>query len=384
MIPLFKVFMSDRAPTFVKEVLLSGWIGQGEKVSTFESMLEGFLNVEYLLTTNSGTSALHLALHLLRKPAGDWPGLTLGDTVVSTPLTCTATNWPILANVLNILWSDIDPRNLNVDLDDFEMKMLTPLHDGLPPKVGVIVHWGGYPVDEIRLKGIRQAYFDVWGYYPVIIEDCAHAFGTKFGGKHLCEYGNICFYSFQAIKHLTCGDGGALVVNNPELFRRGKLQRWYGIDRENRGSDFRCEAPIQEWGYKFHMNDISAAIGIANFEKVESILAKHRANAKFYDEAFEHTDGIVTLERNVQAESAFWLYTMLVDDKLNFVKMMTERGIQVSKVHERNDIHPCVSEYKSKLPLLDSINDRVVSIPVGWWVTQEQREYIASCIQGGW
>lgn len=390
MIPLFKVFMSEEAPKLVSEVLMSGWIGQGEKVNQFEAILRNFLNVEHLLTTNSGTSAEHLALHLLKSIPGKWrlndqPCLEPGDTIVSTPLTCTATNWPILANGFKILWSDIDPLNLNVDLDDFEMKLISSCDNGLPPKVGVVVHWGGYPVDEIRLGEIRQTYFDTWGWYPMIIEDCAHAYGSRFYNRNLCEYGNICFYSFQAIKHLTCGDGGALVVNDPELLRRGKLLRWYGIDREDRDrKDFRCEAPIREWGFKFHMNDINATIGIANSAVTEWILSRHRENADYYNSVLFGIPGVKLLELSPRANSSYWLYTILVDNKPGFIRKMTEKGIQVSKVHERNDIHPCVSEFKGHLPQLDLVNDHIICIPVGWWVTSTQREHIASCIREGW
>jgi dTDP-4-amino-4,6-dideoxy-D-glucose/dTDP-4-amino-2,4-dideoxy-beta-L-xylose transaminase len=381
MIPLFKVFMSEDAPKIVSEVLMSGWIGQGKKVDDFEQKLRNFLKSEYLLTVNSGTSAEHLAIHILMSEMGIAPG----DTVVSTPLTCTATNWPLLANGLRILWSDIDPTTLNVDLDDFENKLCSPGKNGLPPKIGVVVHWGGYPVDELRLQDVKENYFDKWGAYPVIVEDCAHAFGTLFLGAPLPTYGNVCFYSFQAIKHLTCGDGGALIVPNEKMLKRGKLLRWYGINRDDRDRrDFRCEAPIVEWGYKFHMNDINAAIGLANFPHMEWIIARQRLHAAYYDQMLEGTPGVTLLTRDDRVESSYWLYTMRVERKMDFIRMMTEKQIQVSKVHERNDIHPCVSEFRSCLPNLDSINDEIVSIPVGWWVHDEQRNYIVESIQAGW
>jgi dTDP-4-amino-4,6-dideoxygalactose transaminase len=138
-IPLFKVFMAPTAKDKVGEVLDSGYIGQGSKVDEFEEQLKNYFNHDYVATVNAGTSALHLALHLLKKPdknsvnvisgiAGfdsDWPGLQDGDEVLATPMTCTASNWPILANNLKIKWVDIDPKTLNMDLDDLARK-ITP------------------------------------------------------------------------------------------------------------------------------------------------------------------------------------------------------------------------------------------------------------------
>ena len=103
---------------------------------------------------------------------------------------------------------------------------------------------------------------------PAVIEDCAHAFGSTYKNQKLGNHGNICTFSFQAIKHLTCGDGGMIVVPHQELHRRSKLMRWYGIDRENNKKDFRCETDIMEWGFKFHMNDINATIGIENLKNI--------------------------------------------------------------------------------------------------------------------
>ena len=121
-IPLFKVFMSETAAPEVSKVLNSGYIGQGPKVEEFENNLKNYFNHDYVTTLNSGTAGLHLALHMLKKPSKasqSWPGLEDGDEVLTTSMTCTASNWPILANNLKIKWVDIDPKTLNIDLDDY-------------------------------------------------------------------------------------------------------------------------------------------------------------------------------------------------------------------------------------------------------------------------
>lgn len=373
-IQLFKVFMSPTAKVEVGKVLDSGYIGQGPKVEEFESHLRNFLNTDRLLTLNSGTSGLHLALHLLKKQNN----IQDGDEVLATALTCTASNWPILANGLKIKWVDINPKNLNMDLDDLERKITHKT------KAIIVVHWGGYPVDLDRLKAIQEKSFQIYGFRPTIIEDGAHAFGSEYKGKKLGNHGNIVMYSLQAIKHITSVDGGVLVLPTQELHRRGKLLRWYGIDREGNRKDFRCEADIEEWGFKFHMNDVCATIGIENLKFADEILSKHKSNAGFYDKYLNNVSGVTTLERNIDHNSAFWIYSMLVENREGFYKHMKECGVVVSQVHERNDKHTCVKEYRSSLPTLDRIIPSLVSIPVGWWVNEEERQYIVDCIKKGW
>lgn len=376
-IPLFKVFMADTAATEVAKVLNSGYIGQGPKVDEFERELRDYFNLDYVLTTNSATSAEHLAIHMLKSKREDWPGLEPGDEVLSTALTCTASNWPSLANGLKIKWVDIDQRTLNMDLDDLERKITSKT------KVIMLVHWGGYPNDLDRVRKIQERCKEIHGFKPVVIEDCAHSIGSSYKGRPIGTHGNICTFSFQAIKHITSIDGGLLVVPHKDLYNRGKLLRWYGIDREGDRKDFRCEADVVEWGFKFHMNDVSATVGIENLKHADHIIGTHKSNAEFYDNNLK-TTGLTLLEREEGFESAFWIYSMLVEDRHGFMRKMKEHGITVSQVHERNDKHTCTRDYVSPLPTLDKTIGKVISIPVGWWVTPEERQYIVDCINKGW
>lgn len=393
MIPLFKVFMSPTAKTKVGEVLDSGYIGQGAVVDEFENILSEYFGHSRIVTTNSGTSALHLALHMLKSEAKQlkdvyegiafveqqWPGLEDGDEVLATPLTCTASNWPILANNLKIKWVDIDPTTLNMDLDDLASK-ITP-----KTKVVMGVHWGGYPLDLYKIRNILTDVEDDFGWRPVLIEDAAHGIGTKYKGRYLGSHGNFVMNSLQAIKHITSIDGGLLYCPDDFYYERAKLLRWYGIDRSPQGrTDFRCEANISEWGFKFHMNDVCAAVGIENFKHIDTIVNSHRSNAFFYDQNLKNIDGITLLKREEGFDSSFWIYSLLVEDRPSFYKAMESKGIVVSQVHERNDKHTCVSEFKVPLPNLEATIKNVVSIPVGWWVSEEDREYIVDSIKEGW
>lgn len=392
-IPLFKVFMADTAAPEVSKVLNSGFIGQGPKVDQFEHQLQNYFGHKHIQTLNAGTSALHMALHLLKKPkphwnedvfqgvawvSHNWPGLEDGDEVLCTAMTCTASNWPVLANNLKIKWVDIDPKTLNMDLDDLKRKITKKT------KVIMGVHWGGYPLDLDKLRKIRTSFRSEFGWAPAVIEDGAHSFGSKYKGEFIGTSDNLTMFSLQAIKHITSIDGGLLFSPHQELHDRGKLIRWYGIDRDSDRKDFRCEDDIEEWGYKFHMNDVCATVGMENFKHLDDIISKHKENAAYYDSELENIDGVTLLERKKGFDSAFWIYTMLVDDRDGFYKYMDECNIAVSQVHERNDKHTCVEEFKTELPNLDKTIGKVVNIPVGWWVTQEQREYIVDCIRKGW
>jgi dTDP-4-amino-4,6-dideoxygalactose transaminase len=390
-IDLFKVFMAPTAAEEVGKVLNSGYIGQGPKVEEFEKELKDYFDHDYVSTLNSGTSGLHLALHLLKKPAKNvnvyhgavaveshWPGLEPGDEVLATPMTCTASNWPILANGLKIKWVDIDPTTLNIDLDDLERK-ITP-----KTKVIMLVHWGGYPNDLDRLKEIQTNALFRFGFKPAIIEDGAHSFGSKYKNKLIGTHGNLTMFSLQAIKHLTSVDGGLLLSPHNELHRRTKLMRWYGIDRDGDRKDFRCEADVEEWGFKFHMNDVCATVGLENLKHVDDIVRKHKSNASFYDNNLTDISGVKLLDRKEGHDSAFWIYSLLVENRDGFYRHMNDCGVAVSQVHERNDKHTCVRDYRTALPSLDKTIGKIVSIPVGWWVSDENREYIVDCIKKGW
>ena len=390
-IPLFKVFMANETSEEVSKVLMSGFIGQGPKVEDFESLLKGYFNNSNVVTTNAATSAEHIALHMLKRPEknvkgyhgvafveNQWDGIGPEDEVLTTPLTCTATNWPILANGMKLKWVDVDPNTCNMDLDDLERK-ISPT-----TKVIMVVHWGGYPVDLDRLKEIQEKAYQLYGFKPVVIEDCAHAFGSTYKGTKIGSHGNICTFSFQAIKHLTTGDGGCAIFPYENQAKRAKLLRWYGINREDNRKDFRCESDISEYGFKFHMNDINATIGINNLTGVKTNINTTIDNANFYNQELSDVSGVTLLENKSDRQSSYWIYTMKVERQQDFMDKMKECNIMVSRVHERNDIHSCMSEFKTDLPNLDKLVKEMICIPVGWWVTPEDRQYIVDCIKSGW
>jgi dTDP-4-amino-4,6-dideoxygalactose transaminase len=374
-IPLFKVFMADDAIKPLEQVLRSGYIGQGSKVDEFESQLISYLNSPYVNVLNSATSGLHLALDLIKRFT---KSSAVANEVITTPLTCTATNFPILANGLKIKWADIDPATCNIDLNDVRKKI------NEKTLAIMVVHWGGLPVNLDELKKIQADAFDMYGHMIPIIEDCAHAFGSQYRGRMIGSSGNFCVFSFQAIKHLTTGDGGLLICPNDATHRQAKLLRWFGLDRTS-SADFRCEQNIAEWGYKFHMNDIAASIGLSNMKFIKEIVAKHHENYEWLvNEHLVNQSGITCMKSNPEDYSSNWICTLLVDRRDDFMRKMKEYGIGVSRVHDRNDKHSCLQEFRSMLPNTDYVCERMCCIPCGWWVTNEDREYIVDCIKKGW
>ena len=381
-IPLFKVFMSDEASQSVSEVLSSGYITQGPEVEKFEDILQKYFNNKRVVTTNSATSALHLIFHMLKKYGlGDEKVKVESekDHVLTTPLTCTATNWPILSNEINLKWVDVDPQNCNMDLSDLEKKL------NKNTKAVMVVHWGGYPIDLQRLREIQSNFKKKYGFKFIIIEDCAHAFGTKTSKELIGNTGNISTFSFQAIKHLTSVDGGCVNFNNDEDVELAKLLRWYGIDRNENRKDFRCESDILNIGFKFHMNDVNAYIGRKNFDSVTKNLLKiHNDNGNYYNNELKNVPNVELMNYSSELFVPFWIYTIKVKNRDNFMKHMEQKGIIVSRVHERNDKHTATKEFQTDLPLLESFIDEMVCIPVGWWVGQQERSYIVDSIKEGW
>ena len=361
MIPLFKVFMPESVMEPLKKTLMSGYIGQGQKVDEFEAELCKWLGVERVLTLNSCTSALQLALRLANVGAG--------DEVISTAMTCTATNVPIMAMGAKIVWADINPATGNLDPVDIEKKITKKT------KAIVAVHWGGYPCDLDEIGAIARKHG------IKVIEDAAHAFGSTYKNKKIGSHSDFVCFSFQAIKHMTTVDGGALVCKDASAHKRGKLLRWYGINREGSRKDFRCEEDVLEYGYKFHMNDVAAVIGLEQIKHVDGIVKGHRDNADFYDKEFSGLKGVRPTLRAADRRSAFWIYTVLTDQKRKFMEHMTRQDIQVSSVHARNDTHTMFKEFRADLPNVAEFTEKMVCIPVGWWVSGEDRKKVASAVK---
>lgn len=334
MTPLFRVRMAPSVGEAVNKVLYSGFVGQGEKVDEFEKALVPWVGRETVLAVNNCTSALQLALRL--------SGVGDHDEVISTPVTCTATNVPVLAQGAGVVWADCDRWTGLIDPESVKRKITKRT------KAVIAVHWGGLPCDLDALTRICK------GHGLKLIEDAAHALGATYGGKPIGSHGDFVCFSFQAIKHVTCGDGGALVCKSKTDYERGKLLRWYGIRRPAN-----LKRDIPEWGYKFHMNDIAATIGLENLKGLKDDLDARHKNAYAYANR---------LGNSYDSNSAFWFFPTHRKDRTDFMNRMIRDGIVCGPVHERNDRYSMFKASRCALPGVDAFCKTQVNLPVGPWV----------------
>jgi perosamine synthetase len=361
-IPLIKTKMPPREKLIpaLEEVLYSGYIAQGEAVDTFESSFSNFIGNELCISVNSGTAALHIALILA--------GVKPGDEVISTPITAEPTNTAITQAGGKIVWADIDLNTGNIDPKDVERK-ITP-----KTKAIMVVDYAGIPVNVSRFQDIERKY------NVPIIEDAAHALGAKYRGLRMGNHFQFTIFSFQAIKHLTTVDGGMLALKDREHYEAAKLIRWFGIDKKAT----RLENDIKIQGYKYHMNNVNATIGLVQMDTIGDLIAKYVENGRYYDNALRGVSGVELLEYYQKSEPSYWLYTMKVKNRTQFIQMLAEKGIMASELHKRNDSHSLFSISKSVLPFVDQFSAEMVHVPCGWWVNEVEREHIVASIKTGW
>jgi dTDP-4-amino-4,6-dideoxygalactose transaminase len=343
-----------------------GYLGEGELVARFEAQLATLLGVSEVLAVDSCTSAITLALHLI--------GVGPGDEVISTPMTCAATNGAIVRAGARIVWADVDPATGCVNPRSVWEQITRRT------KAVVAVDWAGRSCDWSVLRRASWHRSDDGTpntrerYRPAIpiIQDAAHSLLAGIGGDYVC-------YSFGPIKHLTCGGHGGALLAPPEQMDRARLLRWHGLDRRS-NEDFRSGQRIREAGYKMHLTDVDAAIGLANLPLAALTVEQHRANAAFYDRALANVPGVAPPPPDPGC--SYWLYSLLVEDRDGFTRHMAGRGVQTSPVHRRNDVHPAFGGPlpPGALPGVDHFDARHVAIPVGYWVGPSEREQIAAAV----
>jgi dTDP-4-amino-4,6-dideoxygalactose transaminase len=366
MIKLFQPYIPSNIIPALKETLSSGCLTQGRKVEQFEEEFKKLFKVNYAISLNSGTSALELAYDLVN--------LRKGDTVISTPFTCTATNIPLLARGINIIWADIDENTLNINKQDVLDKVaMYETGYSIKIKAMIQVHLGGI------ISNLENLYYE--GKKIPIISDACQALGIFTGDMTAC--------SFQAIKTITTGDGGMLIVNNEEDYKKAKLMRWFGINRERVIPDDwtaykqrMMSFDIEMIGYKRHMNDIAATFGLCGLKDYHKVLEHRRKIFDIYKEGFKDLSGIKFIDGEA---NVYWLATVLVEKRRDdFAKKLWEAGVETNLVQIRNDIYKIFGGKRADLPVLNSIEDKYISIPIGPHVSEEEAQYIVKIIQNGW
>lgn len=362
MIQLVKPFIPSRDKLMprLEQIIYSGYIAEGEAVAKFESNLSTLLGNPYCLTMNSGTAALHISLLLI--------GAGKGDEVISTALTAEPTNTTILLTGATVVFADVDLETGLISPDSIE-SLITP-----KTKAIMVVHYAGMVCDMDRINAISIKYN-----IPVI-EDAAHAFMSKYLGKYIGSNSGYTCFSFQAIKHITTIDGGLLCLKDENDYIRAKKLRWFGLDK----SIPRMQNNITEAGYKYHMNNVAATIGLVQLECIDENVNKYIENGKYYDQHLGNVPGLTLLKYYDNTEPSYWLYTIKVIRREDFIKKLSEYDILASPLHLRNDRHSLFNAKENSSPNLDEFYKSFVHIPCGWWVSKEDREKIVNVIKSGW
>lgn len=374
MIPLFKVGMSDDVTEKVGKILHSGYITEGPQVQKFESNLTKMINHNHIVTVNSCTNGLTLALRLLKDELKWDHGQ---DIVLTTPFTCFATNAPILTQNMNLKWVDINPMTAMMSLTDLKKKL------SKRTKIIMLVHWGGVSFALEQLEAVLNEFEALHGFRPWVIEDAAHAFYAKDASGNFigqCRKNHMVVFSFQAIKLLTTVDGGALCVPSKELEEKAKLLRWFGIDREKRsGNGFRMEPDIISAGYKFHMNDVNATIGLCNLQLIPNYHRKNVENVECLSKCVKSLHTINNLV--VRGKPSWWLFTVSTSFKEELSSWLSSHNISNSQVHRRNDTNSCVKKYHEVLPGVDQAEKTLLCIPCGWWLSSNDINNITKALE---
>jgi perosamine synthetase len=362
MIPIVKPFIPapEELMPALQETIYSGYIAEGEKVYEFEKLFADYIQNPLTLSLNSGTAALHIALLSI--------GVGVGDEVISTVLTAEPTNTTIKLVGAKIVWADVEAKTGLLDPEDVRRK-ITP-----KTKAIMLVHYAGMVCNMDEFNKISKE-FNI-----PIIEDAAHALGALYNNVPIGSNSEYTTFSLQAIKHMTTVDGGILSVKTQQKYDQGRLLRWFGLDKKIA----RLENDVKVPGYKYHMNNVNATIGIVQMKHVREIVGKYIDNGKYFDENLKNIPGIELLQYHENTEPSYWLYTLKVDNREDFIKKLAENGITASELHLRNDRHSVFAESNTVLPVFEEFYKKMVHLPCGWWLTNEDRERIVAVIKQGW
>lgn len=371
--PLFKVRLNkEQALEYLEEVFDSGYINEGEQVIALERKLSNVLMVDNLTLVNSCTSALTIALKII--------GVGKGDEVISTAMTCVATNTVILNSGAKIVWADIDLNTGMISARDVEQKITSKT------KAIMVVNWAGSPCDLDSFERISLKHN-----IPVI-QDAAHSFGALYKSRPISDFTDFTCFSFQAIKHFTTGDGGAIVCRSAIDASLARKLKWFGYDREVvkdskgewKGQKWDADIMPEEVGFKFNMNNMSAAVGLANISGIEKTLATHRNNAKVIRERIQGHNKVALLESTYDSLSSFWVYTIRLrtteNERDKVLANLNGRGIGAGLVHLPNNRYSAFKDSDIKLPNTDLFSRTQISLPCGWWLTSSDALEIAEAL----
>ena len=365
-IPLFRPRVSEEAIAAAGDVLRSGWLGLGPRTEEFERAFAAYTGSPYCVGLSSCTAAIHLALHLLDLPEG--------SEVITTPITFVSTNHAILHERLKPVFADVDPNTGNIDPDSVRARVTGNT------RALIVVHYGGYPAELDALYSIANEHG------LAVIEDCAHACGSEYKGRKIGSHGSLHAFSFHAVKNLPMGDGGALTVSSAEHDARLRRLRWLGIDKDTYTRTDRVayhwEYDVAEVGFKSHMNDIAAAIGLAQLRRLDAENGRRAEIAQAYREGLRDIDGLKLAPVSDDRRSSYHLFPVTVERRNDLVDRLRDEGISTGVHYRRNDEYSMYE--KTDLPGAAHFAAHVMSLPMHLDLRDEDCQVICAAIRRGW
>ncbi len=348
MIPLYKPYMPELPE--LDAILHSGSLTAGAYTQEFERQLKGFFPADHVAAVNSFNSAISVVIKTF--------GFQHGDEVIVSPMACLASTQSYAAEGLRIIWADIDPHTGTLSPDSVKSKITSKTK-------GIIHnHFCGYPgyIEEInalgREHGIR------------VIDDGIECFGSSYRGNRIGNCGtDATVFSFNPVRFLSTIDGGAIVFNDDNEYRKSQMIRDCGIDRErfrDAMGEINPDCDITMQGYSATMSNVNAYIGCCQMNGVQQRIAKHRMNAAIWDETI-HRYGPFTPLKSSHGEPNFWIYGILAPHKTECIETFRKLGYYASGVHIRNDIYRVFGGAQA-LPGVAEFDQSFVALPCGWWM----------------
>lgn len=361
-VPLFYPHIPKSSIKSLKKVLAGRWIGQGPLVDIFEKQFQKkFTKNLPCIAVGSGTDALHLA-YLLAE-------IKKNDEVICPLFTCTATNIPLLYIGAKIKFADVDPDTLNISIDHVK-KLITK-----KTKAIVFVNYGGLPCDLKELNSIAKKN------NIKLIQDAAQSLGSTYNDKPITEYSDFTIFSFQAIKHISSGDGGLLCLKNKKLIKKAYRMRWFGIDRlKKQGGTW--ENDIKEIGYKYQMTDLGASILIESLKEFKKISSHRKKIFNIYLKKLQNNKYIKIINKRGKFTHSAWLFTILTDKKDYLQKKLRQANIETNQVHFRNDRYSIFKSFikNKKFPNMNSIEKKYLVLPIHTKMKISDANYVANTV----
>lgn len=369
MIPYGRQTIDEDDINAVVDVLKSDYLTTGPKIAEFEQAVASYTGAKYAVAISNGTSALHAACFAA--------GIGQGDEVITTPLTFAASANCVLYCGGTPVFADVDPYTYNIDPEDIRKKITDKT------KAIIAVHLAGQPCDMDEIHSIAQEH------NLIVIEDGAHALGSVYKGKKVGCLSDMTTFSFHPVKPITTGEGGMIMTDNEELYKRLVLFRSHGITRDN-SMMTRNEGPWfyqqLDLGYNYRITDIQCALGCSQMRKLDKFLKRRRELVERYNNAFIECDNIVTPYQLPDTQSGWHLYIVQVKkhDRKQVFETLRDKGIGVNVHYIPVYMHPYYQEHGYKdvhCVNAEEIYSHIISLPLYPGLTDEQQDYVIDTLK---